>query len=217
MRTSGWSSRVVISLWALAGCGGPNDGGAGSAANGSSSSGLDPWWDTTGDGSGPATVSASATTGTTAPGTTTTQGTSGGEETEGEAEGEPDEIGIFGWSIIEPGVSFMGMEAEFIAFVGGEEVCVITWELESGVPNDTCEACDFAFDIARTEPVVADDIACDDYIDPDMIPAMVSLGFAPDEELWMYDGSRWVEAGFAEFLPERDNVFGWFIPYQEQR
>ncbi len=219
MKSFRWSMIVSLGLLPALGCGGPNDVGGGTNNDGS---GPDPWWDTTGYGSGPDTVSASSpasTTNSTSPATTTgmttTPGDSSAGDSEGEVEGEPDEVGIFGWSIVEPGVSFMGMEGEFIAFIGGEELCIITWTFESGVPNDTCAECDFAYDIVRTEPVVEEDIACADYIDPTTIPTMISMGFASDERLMMFDGMEWVEAGFGEFLPEKGNEFAWFIPYDE--
>ncbi len=207
-----WRTRASAGLLALGACGGPNDVGGGTNASGTS--GPDPWWDTTGYASGPDSVSASTTAppATTTTGGTTNPGDTSGDESEGDVDGEPDEVGIFAWAIIEPGVSFSGMEAEFIAYVGGAELCVITWDFVSGTPNDTCAECDFAYDVVRTEPVVEEDIACDDYIDPAMIPTMISIGFAPDEQLLIYDGNAWVEEGFAEFLPDKGNEFAWFIP-----
>lgn len=167
------------------------------------------WWDTT---STTAPDSTSAAEGSTTGTSSTSTGTEPPDEEGSSGEPEEDEVGIFGWGTAEPGVSFTGMDGEFFASVGGEDLCYVTWQYDSAAVNDTCAECEFAYDIVRTEPEVELDVACSDYIDLESLPTTVSLGYA-DEAIFIDLGEGWMERGEGEFLPERGNELSWFIPY----
>lgn len=204
---------VGLGLSLVFGCTSAPDGGETTGFTGASTG----WWETSGTGgaSMPATISGPSGdgSGSAGPGSSTGQpaSTSSSAETEQTEEPEPDEVGVFGFAQVTASTSLLG-EEELVVFIDGEDLCLVTWELSSMVPNDTCPLCEFAFDVVRSAPVIDVDVACDDYVDLAAVPTMLSLGYG-DSTLYVDDGRGWQARGEAELFPRRGLLeLEWFIP-----
>lgn len=202
------------------GVGNPSDaastGGTTAAVTSGSGGVSDSWFETTSAGGGNgngggADSSGGAPATTTDPGVDTDEpGEDDGEDSEGGV--KEDEVGFFGFGTAMPGVSFNGIEGEFVAIEGGVEQCFIFWEYApDSPPNDTCTECDFAFDLQRINVEVDLDKGCSNYLDVESLnDSTLSIGLSADGELYLNEGAGWEARGEGEFLPEKGNEFGWF-------
>lgn len=137
-------------------------------------------------------------------------GSTGGEDSEGEdSEGEEEDyIGWYGEGDIVVGESYTGF-VEFVAFVGGEDHCVITGAPANVQWLDTCPHCEFAFTFELGEPFVEADESCAMYgIDTNALGDITrSVGYA-EEVLYTLQEGAWIEAGEAFHDPE-DGFLEW--------
>ena len=126
---------------------------------------------------------------------------------------EEDFVGIFGFGMAVPGQSY-AVEGETIAFVDGEDLCVLLWTA-SAVPDDTCTECDFAFRLTIDTVEVEADVDCAAYgwAPAEVEGSVIAVGPAPGEDLYVDEGEGWTWSveGFAEYIEGR-GVFEWEHP-----
>lgn len=136
------------------------------------------------------------------------------DEDSGGPKVEPDEVFFYGEATVQPGTSLSGFE-EFIAFVDGEDACVIVWSIDSVASNDTCAECEYAFDVTRGEPDTEVDVDCQSY-DTAWLSTMTGWGYGDGLMYGNLEGG-WDVIGEAEFLPDKMNILEWYIPLNQKK
>ena len=133
-----------------------------------------------------------------------------GEEEGKDEEGGKDEdfVGWFGEGTINPGTSYDGI-LEAIAFVEGEDQCVLIVGLANVAWLDTCAQCEFAFSYTLETVDSEVDAGCASHgFDPDALTGGThSVGYAEGTLYWLEDGN-WQEVGEAEYEPAK-GFFGY--------
>ena len=134
-----------------------------------------------------------------------------GEDDEDDEDNEDDEdfIGWFGEGEIVPGQS-ADLYLEFVVYLDDIDLCLIEMEAVESRPDDSCEACEWAFELTLGNVLTEVGDQC---LEHDMDPATlegssVFVGYAEGELYWQKQG-EWLVAGEAEYLPEDSGFFGW--------
>lgn len=142
--------------------------------------------------------------------TTSAGGEGDGDDEEGEEDGEEEEdfLAWVGEGMVVPGES-MELEVEFIDFRQGEDRCTIFATSTSAMPDESCDACEFAFEVTLGNTEAAATETCAEHgLDPPTLDGRVlGLGYAAGTLYWKEQGTWSAVAGEAEYAPAEQLIF----------
>ncbi|TPV96856.1 MAG: hypothetical protein B7733_02550 [Myxococcales bacterium FL481] len=121
---------------------------------------------------------------------------------------DEDAVFWFGEGQVVPGER-LEMHVEFVAYIDGEDRCLLFMQARDAAPDETCEACDWAFSFTLGDVEIEAEEHCDEYdIDPSALDgASMAVGYADETGYRRLDG-EWAAVGWAEYNPD-ESFFEW--------